>query len=225
LIYFTVDLLVHTAQNLIDFVNIQHFITMKKIIYLIALSLLTAGTASAQLIPSFQFGAKAGFNLSHFSTENTLSSNSRAGYLAGFWARVGAAGLNFQPEIYLTSKSVDISSNNGQTNRAKFTSIDVPLLVGTRIGAVGIAGRLNTGPVLSFAVNKDQSVGDAFGNAAHLRAKDQNYAWQFGAGLDVQRLSFDLRYELGLNKLTADNGEKTRINLFNLTVGYRLFAL
>ncbi|WP_158826233.1 porin family protein [Mucilaginibacter lacusdianchii] len=197
---------------------------MKKIIYLIALSLLTAGSASAQLIPSFQFGAKAGFNLSNFSTNNTLSSKSRAGYLAGFWARVGAAGFNFQPEIYLTSKNVDIT-NNGQTNRAKFTSIDVPLLIGTRIGAVGIAGRLNTGPVLSFAVNKDQSVGDAFGNATRLNAKDQNYAWQFGAGLDIQRLSLDLRYELGLNKVSNSQGDETRINMFNLTLGYRLFSL
>lgn len=198
---------------------------MKKLIYLLALSLLTAGSASAQLLPSFQFGVKAGANLSKFSTENTLSSDSRAGYLFGFWGRVGAAGLHFQPELYYTAKSVTVKSNTGE-NDVTFKSIDVPLLIGTKVGAVGIGARFNTGPVISFAVNNDQSAGEAFGNATRLKAKDQNLAWQFGVGLDVQKLSFDLRYELGLNKLDngADNA-KTRINMFNLTVGYRLFAL
>lgn len=200
---------------------------MKKLFYLLALSLLTAGSASAQLLPTFQFGAKAGVNLSQFSTDNTLSSDSRAGYLAGFWARIGGAGVHFQPELYITGKNVDLKGSDGTINRAKFTSIDVPLLVGTKFGALGFGGRLNTGPLLSFAINKDQdqNFGTQVGNATHLRYKDANYAWQFGAGLDIQRVSLDLRYELGLNKVSNDVGDKTRINMFNLTLGYRLFAL
>jgi hypothetical protein len=198
---------------------------MKKIIYLLALSLCTAGAASAQVLPSFQFGVKGGVNLSHFSTENTLSSDSRAGYLAGVWARVGAAGLHFQPELYYTSKMVTIKSG-ALNNEATFKSVDLPLLVGTKFGAVGIGARINTGPMISFVTGKDQSVASAAQNAVNLNFKDQNYAWQFGVGLDVQKISFDLRYELGLNKIqNQSNTAETRINLFNLTVAYRLFAL
>jgi len=197
---------------------------MKKLFYILSVALFTASSASAQLLPSFQLGAKAGVNLSSFSTENTLSSESRAGYLAGLWARVGAAGVHFQPELYLTSKNVLIK-NGATTNDAKFTSVDLPLLIGTKVGAVGIGARFNTGPLISFAVNKDQKFGSAVSNATALNYKDQNYAWLFGVGLDVQKVSFDLRYELGLNKVSNSAGDQTRINLFNLTVGYRLFAL
>ncbi|QJD98179.1 PorT family protein [Mucilaginibacter robiniae] len=198
---------------------------MKKVMFLLAAAMLFSMMASAQLLPTFQFGVKAGANLSHFSTENTLSSDSRAGFLGGFWARVGGAGLHFQPELYYTSKNVDVKSSAGIVNDASFKSIDLPLLVGTRIGALGVGARFNTGPLISFAIDKDQSTGAAFSNATHLNYKDQNYAWQFGVGLDVQKISFDLRYELGLNKISNNYGDKTRINMFNLTVGYRLFSL
>jgi hypothetical protein len=200
---------------------------MKKIYYLLAVGLCSAMSASAQLLPSVNFGVKAGANLSSFSTENTLSSDARAGYLAGFWARIGAAGIHFQPELYYTSKNVDVKDEStGAVNTAKFKSIDLPLLIGTRFGALGVGARFNTGPLISFALNNEQNIGTAFNNATRLRVKDQNYAWQFGVGLDVQKVSFDLRYELGLNKMKNMNGgSDVRANLFNLTLGYRLFAL
>ena len=200
---------------------------MKKIIYLLAISLCTAASSSAQLLPSVQFGVKAGVNLSSFSTDNTLSNEHRAGYLGGIWARVGAGGFHFQPELYFNAKNVDFTDDaTGVKNTAKFRSIDLPLLVGTKFGMFGVGGRFNTGPLVSFAISQDQSVGNAFNNAARLRVKDQNYAWQFGAGLDVQRVSFDFRYELGLNKQSnSPRTTKIRANLFNLTMAYRLFSL
>jgi hypothetical protein len=198
---------------------------MKQFFYVLAASFCLSLSAKAQLLPSVSFGVKAGANLSSFSTQNTLSSDNRAGYLAGFWARVGAGGIHFQPELYYTSKNVEFKDGNGVTNTAKFKSVDLPLLIGTKFGALGTGVRFNTGPLISFVTGKDQSVGEAFGNATRLRYKDQNYAWQFGAGLDVQRVSFDLRYELGLNKIDSGDGRSNvRANLFNLTLAYRLFS-
>ena len=71
---------------------------MKK--FVLALSLIAASIsfASAQIIPSFQFGIKGGVNLSSLNYSNSaFSSNNRAGYLGGLWARFGALGFNFQP--------------------------------------------------------------------------------------------------------------------------------
>ena len=196
---------------------------MKKILLTITICFITTYFASAQVLPSFQFGVKAGTNLSSLSSTagSTFSSSNRAGYLGGFWARFGALGFNFQPELYLTSKNVDITSSNGET-KAKFTSIDVPLLVGAKVGALGIGGRFYTGPLVSFAVNKDQSFSGALGNATSLNYKDQNFAWQFGAGLDIKAISIDLRYEAGITKQTY-NSSNTRVNLFNISLAYRLF--
>jgi hypothetical protein len=198
---------------------------MKKIILTFFITTAAYSFATAQLLPSFQFGAKAGLNFSGIqsTTSSTFSSNNRAGYLAGFWARFGALGFNFQPEMYLTSKEVQVSQNGGQTT-AKFTSVDVPLLIGGKIGAFGFGGRFYTGPVISFAVNKDQSFAGAVGSASGLNYRDQNFAWQVGAGVDIKKLSIDLRYEAGITKQDYGTGQ-TRINLFNVSLGYSLFKL
>jgi hypothetical protein len=199
---------------------------MKKIILTLAIFTAAFSFTSAQVLPSFQFGAKAGLNLSSISSSAsaTLSSSNQAGYLAGFWARFGALGFNFQPEMYITSKNVDVKSSDGSEGKQKFTSIDVPLLFGGKVGAFGIGGRFYTGPVASFAINRDQTFTGAAGNALRLNYKDQNFAWQFGAGLDIKKISVDLRYEAGLTKQDYGSGQ-TRINLFNLSLAYRLAKL
>ncbi len=194
---------------------------MKKIIFTLAIFSISICTTFAQIIPKFQFGLKGGVNLTSLSKTGTLNADNQAGYLGGFYARFGALGFNVQPEAYLTSKNVNIN-DNGVMTKAKFTSIDVPILVGTKIGAFGFGARFYTGPVVSFAINEDQSYSNAVGSITKLDYKDQNYAWQVGAGVDIKSLSVDLRYEAGLTK-QAYGANSTKINLFNLSLGYRLF--
>ena len=195
---------------------------MKNII-LILIFATSLNFASAQLVPSVQFGVKGGANFSSLSSPgSTFSSSNEAGYLAGIWARFGALGFNFQPEIYATSKSVEISASNN--SKQTFTSVDVPLLFGGKVGALGLGGRFYTGPVVSFAVDNGQNFFDAAGKAVSLKFHDQSYAWQFGAGLDIQSISIDLRYEAGLTTQNYNNGQ-TKINLFSLSLAYRLFKL
>ena len=198
---------------------------MKRIIFTLAIFAAAAGFASAQILPSFQFGVKGGLNLSSLNStaSATFSSSNQAGYLAGIWARFGALGFNFQPEMYLTSKNVDITENGGEV-KAKFTSIDVPLLVGGKVGAFGIGGRFYTGPLISFAINKGQSFSGAINKVASLNYQDQNFAWQFGAGLDIKKISIDLRYEAGITKQNYGNNQ-TRVSLFNISLAYQLFKL
>ncbi|MBS1531388.1 MAG: PorT family protein [Bacteroidetes bacterium] len=197
---------------------------MKKLILSLFVALAAAFTAKAQVLPNFQFGLKGGVNLASIPSVNTaFSSNNKAGYLAGAWARFGALGFNFQPEVYFTQKSADVTSNGGET-KANFTSIDVPLLFGAKVGALGIGARLYTGPVVSFALNKSQSFSQAVSEAQALDYKDQNFAWQVGAGLDLKALSFDLRYETGLTSQSYGS-TSTKINLFSLSIAYRLIKI
>lgn len=189
---------------------------MKKLLLTLTIVAASYAFASAQVIPSFQLGLKGGVNFSKLSGTSTFNSDNRAGYLGGLWARVGALGFNFQPELYVTGKNVEIS-DNGSEVRAKFTSIDVPLLFGGKVGAFGLGARFYTGPLVSFKINDSQSFNNALGNATSLKFKNQNYAWTFGAGLDIRNISLDLRYEAGLSKQTYGSSE-TKINLFNLTL-------
>ncbi|RVU00956.1 PorT family protein [Mucilaginibacter limnophilus] len=204
---------------------------MKKLLLLFVVVAGATQFASAQLIPSFSFGVKGGVNLSSLSfSDPDFSSGNRAGYLGGIYARVGGLGFNFQPELYITGKNVNIETEvEGVTavNKVKFTSIDVPLLLGGKIGAFGLGGRFLTGPLVSFKINDDQSTGQALGRAVTLSdVKNQNFAWQFGAGLDIKKVSLDVRYELGLTKqgYSFEGGEgKTRINLFNVSLSYQIY--
>ena len=195
---------------------------MKKII-IILIAIFINTSVSDQIIPNFNFGLKGGVNLSKLSDQNTFSSENRAGYLFGIWARAGAMGLHLQPELYYTVKTTDVKDANGQTGSVDFASIDLPILVGTKFGALGIGGRFNTGPVISFVVNEDQSFGNAVSNAAKFNLKDQAVAWQFGAGLDIRKISFDLRYEHGLSKISRPGYDDTKLRLFNFSLGYKLY--
>jgi hypothetical protein len=196
---------------------------MKKILLFAAL-LGFSSVAFSQVLPSVQFGIKGGANLSHFSTNNTLSSENTAGYFVGFYTRVGAGGIHAQPELYLAGKNADLeNTETGAINKVRFTSIDVPILLGTKIGAAGVGVRLNTGPVVSFILDKSQSAGDATSSIVKGDFKDQNFAWQFGLGLDVGKLGADLRYELGLTDVGKAGYQDTKISMFTLGLAYRLF--
>lgn len=198
---------------------------MKKIILSLLIAFAAIFTAKAQVLPNIQFGLKGGLNLVNVSSSasSTFSSSNQAGYLGGVWARFGALGFNFQPEMYFAKKSTDITSN-GLEIKANFTSIDVPLLIGAKIGALGIGGRFYTGPVISFAINKNETVAGVSQAIYAANYKDQNFAWQFGAGVDVKAISFDLRYEAGITQQNYANAS-TRTNLFSLAVAYRLIKL
>lgn len=197
---------------------------MKKITLLLALIFSTGIIASAQVIPSFGFGVKGGINLSQLSTSGgTFDSGNRAGFNAGVFARVGALGINLQPELYYASKS-STSTSNGVTNTVTFNSIDLPVLLGFKFGALGLGGHLHTGPLVSFLINKDQSFSSALGSVSSVRDyKNQNLAWIFGAGLDLKSISIDLRYEKGLSTLNNnDSSYQDKLNLWNLSISFNL---
>lgn len=201
---------------------------MKKVVLLsFVIFLFTIGISKAQVIPSFSFGLKGGLNYTTFPSNGIFNNDNKAGYQAGAWARIGGLGFIFQPELYVTGKNVTVNTNDGTgTAKANFTSVDVPLLLGGKVGALGLGGRFYGGPVMSFTVNKDQSLSGATAEAARLKYKDANYAIQIGAGVDISSLSIDLRYEGGLNKIAYGNDNShTRVSLFSLAVAYKLFSL
>jgi hypothetical protein len=196
---------------------------MKKIGFFLILLTTTSFFAFGQLMPKVNFGIKGGLNLSKFNTTNTFSSDNQSGYFAGVWARFGAAGLHLQPELYLTGKNTSLINSAVSINEVSFQSLDVPVLIGTKIGAAGFGLRLNTGPVVSFVLSEEQNFGAAASSAFNGNFKDQFYAWQFGAGLDVGNVSVDLRYESGLSQINSQNYPTTKLNLFTLGLGFKLF--
>lgn len=195
---------------------------MKKII----LSFLLVSSslfANSQALPTFQFGVKGGVNLAKFKTTNTFDSGNKSGYFAGVWARIGGAGIHLQPELYLSGKKSTLINTTGQDNKVRFTSLDLPILLGTKIGAAGLGLRFNLGPVISFNLSDEQNFSQAASSSFKGDFKDKTFAAQFGAGVDIGKLSVDLRYESGLSKINEQNYPTTKLNLYTLGVAFRIF--
>ena len=99
--------------------------------------------------------------------------------------------------------------------------MDIPVNVGKRF--LGI-GHIQAGPVFSYYFDDKLSVKD-FTTA---KQDDFNVGMQIGAGVEVSKLLFDLRYEFGLGKVGSDilngsNGQyrtENRPQMLNLSVAY-----
>ena len=196
---------------------------MKRIV-LSTILMLSSFYTFSQALPTFQLGIKGGMNLAKFKTENTFDSDNKGGYYGGIWARIGGAGIFLQPELYLSGKNSNLVTVSGQANSVKFTSLDLPVLVGTKIGAAGFGVRLNTGPVFTFMLNEDQKFAQAASAAFNGKFKDATLAWQVGVGVDIGKLNVDGRYEYGLSEINSAAGyPTTKLNLFTIGVGFRIF--
>lgn len=195
---------------------------MKK--YLLSAALLIAVSISAQA--QFSLGVKGGVNFSKINT-SAVGESSVTGYQAGLFGRIGS-GLYLQPELYLASKGgkFDFQTNNATVTtqgKVRFTTLNVPLLLGKSFGAKDLNFRIMAGPVYSYALDKNQSFSDNV-NGAYNDFGSYNKStlgFQAGAGVDIGAITADLRYEGGLSKVNSNYGQ--RQNLWALSVGFKIF--
>lgn len=183
---------------------------------------------SIQANAQFTLGLKGGLNYSKITAENNqISEKSILGYQFGAWARIGK-GFYLQPEVYLGSKGGKFNFQQTSTSAAgsgdiRFTSLDVPLLLGQSFGLKKLNIRIMAGPMYSYILDQHKSISsniDAgyrdFGNY-----KSSTLGFQAGAGVDIGNIAVDLRYEGGLSKINSNFGQ--RQDLVHLSLGYRIF--
>lgn len=186
-----------------------------------ALMVLTM-TTFAQL-PGFNLGVKAGMNVSSLKSSGTFDESNRLGYQLGAFARIGGMGFYVQPEAYVASKGgkfhVSLDGSSSSEGNVRFTTLDVPVLLGTKIGADRLNLRFMAGPMISFTLDKSLK-----GNVDNLKNfKDQTWSAQVGAGVDLGSLSVDLRYEAGLSKVSNVDTYDQKQRLWHISLGYKIF--
>ncbi|MEA5459800.1 porin family protein [Arcicella sp. LKC2W] len=185
----------------------------------------------------FSLGIRGGVNFSQLKTDFKTQSfgdnlqqslDTKTGYVGGIYARIGNK-FFVQPELIFSAKGGKInilptSGSTSQTVAIDYSSIDVPLLIGFKLGPL----RLNAGPMASFIVSSDgldealkkysSNLGESFKNAA--------YGYQAGGGLDIGALSVDLRYEGSLSEIAGLNSSNINFsqkgNLWQLTLGLKM---
>src|SRR5690606_9301083 len=194
---------------------------MKKIALLSFILIAFTYNSFAQL----SAGVKAGLNYSTVKAENNeFNESGILGYQAGVWARVGNS-FYFQPELYIGSKGADIEFNTAnttvtQSGKIKFTTLDVPLLLGTKVGLENLNLRFMAGPSLQFNLDKNENVFSQATNPDFYKYEDFVTNLQLGAGVDVGNIAVDLRYETGLQDINKSSGQ--RQNLIHLSLGFKL---
>lgn len=197
---------------------------MKKLIMIVAVVLFASSASFAQ----FNFGIKAGLNYNTIKAQNNEFEESGVlGYQAGAWARIGK-GIYLQPEVYLGSKGstfkFETSGSLGNTRIEevqKFTTLDVPLLLGKKFGKEDVNFRIMVGPALQFNLSENESAFNQAIDPNFYKYQDFIVNGQVGAGLDLGSLSVDLRYETSLQDINQNKGQSQ--SLLHLSVGFKLF--
>ncbi|MVZ65997.1 outer membrane beta-barrel protein [Sphingobacterium sp. DK4209] len=192
---------------------------MKKIILAFAALFLMVQASQAQLLPSFKLGVKGALNFSSLKSEGKwLNSDTKTGYQLGVWGRVGIAGFHVQPELYYSQKTAgfdpESESENGEVT---LKSMDLPILLGTRIGLGPLGVRLQAGPVFSFA--QDGKV-DLKSATDFENYKKSSTGIIGGIGADIRNITIDLRYEHGLNNVSTKSDQNQKISMWSIGVGY-----
>lgn len=173
---------------------------------LLALSLCFAVPAFSQL----KFGLKVGgsttdINGEDFQVENGFDSigvslkDAKYGIHGGLVIRAQLGNVLIQPEILFNSNSVDytvtdLSNFTDQIKTEKFQYLDIPLLLGYKLGPL----RLMLGPEGHIFINNSSELTDF--DSYDEKFKSMTLSWLGGVGLDIWSLMLDVRYEGSFNK-------------------------
>ena len=179
-----------------------------------------------------------GFNSSRTITEltgsrETFFSEAKLNYNFGMAFRFEFANILFiQPEVYFTRKGglanafrVNPTDTFNQ-QEVSARSIDLPIMFGLRFfHSDAFCLRFYGGPVVSYLIDQNVNV-DKNGlpiTFDDIRARTHAFSAQVGAGFDIRRFTFDVRYEYGLSAMHRHSDFRTRYSLISFTLGIKLF--
>lgn len=136
------------------------------------------------------------------------------GFHGGLFVRLSLLGIYIQPEIlFATAENkisiTDIGQTTAEIRSQKFNKLDIPVLLGFKLGPL----RINGGPAATIMLSSPKELFDTQ-NYESLY-KSATFGYQAGIGVDIlKKLTLDLRYEGNLNQFGNE-----------LTIGSQTFEL
>lgn len=184
----------------------------KKLIFAsLAVSFMLFTTVQAQE-DATKFGIKGGVNFSNFYTDNVDDNNVLTGFNLGLFAKMPVSeNISFQTEISYTGKGAELVYNNAIVNgtaQFKLNYIEVPLLL-----VVNLTQNLNihAGPYAAYLISgktTNKSDSGSYNFEDNVNVDDFNRfdaGLAGGVGLDLESVSFGVRYNYGLTKIGKDD--------------------
>lgn len=201
---------------------------MKKIT-VVALLLFILQTIHAQ---DFDIGGKFGVNYAQSIISDVISSGDVSeddieneagiGIVFGGFMRGTFGNFVIQPELLFSQSKSYVKLNDVSIDdvlSGEISKVDIPVLFGLQAFKTI---RVQAGPVFSNVKESSSESLFAF--------DDISVGYQLGLGFDINKLTFDARYEGDFSKLEnyvgTDDGTvqfDSRQHIFQFTVGYKLF--
>jgi hypothetical protein len=167
-------------------------------------------------------GVKGGLNLASLSFDPEEAGDdvsSRTSYAVGVFVGLPVTPMiSIQPELLWApaGTKIDSAELGGETAEISFNQVQVPVLLKANIGSSSTRPFLVVGPVFGFKTSKLKfKIGDFESDDPADTGDDQasstDVAIAFGGGVNVGKLSVELRYNLGVKDLdTSSDSAKTR---------------
>ncbi len=181
---------------------------MKNIFVCVLLFIVCSAIAQEKKVA---FGIKAGLNYGdngkiEISDASRFLANDRLGYHLGVFLRGQLSDhMYIKPEIQYTINNSNYDIDTQEDLDYHIQKLDLPILLGISvIDPIHIFG----GPALQYIVENDLQ------NVQLENVKNEfTVGLQFGAGIQLERINIDIRYERGLQKNQAESiNEEIRVD-------------
>jgi hypothetical protein len=205
-------------------------------------TILIGAVAIMLLLPSLSLakGITAGFNIGVnyadlFGEEARAMEQALGTELKSKWGLCAGGFIQFnlskvfviQPEFLYTMKGARMEEEVlGETMKVAFNGsyLEVPVLIKLMIPTPGgIKPSLFIGPAIAFKLSvimKTKYLGDTTEEDLSDDMENTEFGLIIGGGLGFGKLTFDLRYNLGLTTLSIYEGEEIKNGVISLKVGY-----
>ncbi|MFE3872459.1 porin family protein [Flavobacterium sp. ZS1P70] len=153
-----------------------------------------------------KFGVKGGVNFSNLYTDNADDENVLTGFNVGLYAKVPVTNsISIQPEIYYTGKGAEVVYNNAfasGTAKFKLNYIEVPVMLVANVTKIF---NVQVGPYAGYLISgKTTNESGTYNFQDNINTDDFNKidaGVAAGLGIDLETVSFGVRYNYGLTKV------------------------
>lgn len=192
---------------------------------------------STGLLAQLSFGPKIGYNSAKLSLDSDeITSDLKNNFQYGIFVRIGTK-IYIQPELYYVTQGSIFKTPANSTlsefnQEVKLKTIQMPLMIGFKLINLKLFNfRIFAGPTGSLVAKTkiDNKLATDFEPIKEADLKDVIWSIQAGVGIDITKITFDIRYNFGINNLietiTIDGNPinfNSKTNGFNVTLGLKI---
>jgi len=187
-------------------------ILMKK--FFLAAFLCFCVNGFAQLI---QVGPQFSTNITSVDAKNFSSDHTNTGVGFSAFARVNLTVFYAQGEFGYAQTNFSVFQDGVGETEFKLSGTDATLIAGFKIIPLGKIGNVRVFAGYNW---KNYSDINPSNNLNHIAFERNNHSVLGGVGVDVWRLTFDVRYLAGLSDIDASSGE-IKTGITSLSLGFK----